>query len=147
MTLHDNFVRASRQSLWKDRYHLPLTKALRAEDPYLSSVYNARKKRRIKANQAWLEVLQVVLQGIVQGHCDLDILMDPYLWHMVPTRGLTPWYPGAGPVSSTSSLIDCLRQDDAASPWRVKHRDRVTQHPAYAVQRLRGKFVPPIVPV
>ena len=145
--LHDAFVRESRQSIWEDRHRLPLTKALRAEDPYLNFVYNARIRRRIRVNQSWSHVLEVVLQGIAQGHCDLDILLDPYLWHMAPTRGLTRWYPGAGRVATTSDLLMCLRPDDAASPWRINYRNRVGRNPSCAIKRLPGKFSLPTIPV
>ncbi|RMX65845.1 hypothetical protein DD238_002758 [Peronospora effusa] len=140
--LHDAYVDASRQSLWEDRHRLHLFSELRTKSQYASRLSNARKKRQAKAVRAWMEVLEKVLEGMKAGHCDLDILLDPYFQPMIPTRQLTVWYPIVTTEDPQLDLLRALHTADDTALWRVLYRKNIKEHPAFQVPRLSGKFHP-----
>ncbi|CAI5725176.1 unnamed protein product [Peronospora effusa] len=143
MELHDVYVDASRQSLWEDRLRLHFSIALRSGSAYISRICNARKKRRAKATQAWMGVLKKFLQGMVAGHCDLDILLDPFFQPVTPTRQLSYWTPRVNQESSQPGLMEALQVVDDVEPWRIFYHKNIHEHPAFGVSRLHGKLSPP----
>ena len=144
--VHDAYVDASRQSLWEDRHRLPISVTLRANSAYATLLYNVRKKRWIKAASVWMVVLKKVLQGMVAGHCDLDILLDPFFLPATPTRQLTLWYPHVEDRGPQAGLLEALQIADDADPWRIFYRKRLQEHPAFTIPRLPGKLCPTKIP-
>jgi hypothetical protein len=66
------------------------------------------------------------LQGMIAGHCDLDILLDPFFLHFPAFREVSPWYPpgtqtdGHSQLDLCSSSAGCRRA--VASPISTLHR-------------------------
>ena len=91
---------------------------------------------------AWMKVLEKVLQGMVEGHCDLDILLDPFFQPVTPTRQLTLWYPIVDRSNPQAGLLEAMQAADDAQPWRIFYREHIQDHPAFKIPRLPGKFCP-----
>ena len=109
MKVHSAHVAASRQGLWEDRHRFSLPPDLRASNVYAGQVFNARKKRRTKVSRSWLRVLEKVVEGMKAGHCDLDILLDPFFQLVTPTRQLTTWYPSVVSRNPLAGLFKALQ--------------------------------------
>ena len=86
--------------------------------------------------------LNHILKGIIAGHCDLDILLDPLFLHYPRPHEDRIWYPGLGQSTDPNSLIDALEIADRNEPWRNQFRNSPDPHPAMAISRLHGKFLP-----
>ena len=64
-------------------------------------------------------MLRFILQGMIDGHCDLDLLLDPFFMHLPSSVKMRPWYPGLGdPQKNTPNLISALARLDPAEPLR-----------------------------
>ena len=81
------------QALWKSTHGLWISKEQARTNPFLASYYNAPKKRRGRAVQAWRDVVGLILQGISLGRCNLDIVLDPILYHLPLPRCVVYWFP------------------------------------------------------
>jgi hypothetical protein len=109
--------------------------------PYLDRFNRDRKQRRSRAGTRWKKILEIVLQGMIQGHCDLDLLLDPFLLHF-PRKNAEDgaWYPGLGARVAPVDLLEALTLADTSDPWRNQFRDSPPDHPGLQVARLDGKF-------
>ena len=86
-------------------------------------------------------ILRFILNGMIAGHCDLDILLDPFFLHFPSHMEVSPWYPGLR-EKSILNLISALPLLDAAEPWRTQYRSSIADHPGSSIARLQGKFFP-----
>ena len=66
----------------------------RNRDPKLARMYQQRKQRRSRSGSRWKTVLRFILQGMVDGHYDLDLFLDPIFMHLPSPVEMRPWYPG-----------------------------------------------------
>ena len=89
-----------------------------------------------------MTVVEIILQGMVAGHCDLDILLDPFFLPVTPTRQLTIWYPGTESGNPHAGLMETLQDADDKAPWRLFYRTCLQDHPAHTIARLQRKFYP-----
>ena len=123
-------------------YVLPITSDQRKTDPDLAKFCEERKQRRSRSGHRWKNVLRFILQGMISGQCDLDILLDPYFLHFPRTTDKKMWYPGLGSKSrSIPNLATALSMLDFAEPWRNQYRPAIVNHPGSSIPRLIGKFV------
>ena len=59
--------------------------------------------------------MQLILQGMINGLCDLDILLDPMLLHFSRLNEVRVWYPGLSVQrANTPNFITALLIDHAA---------------------------------
>ncbi|GMF41106.1 unnamed protein product [Phytophthora fragariaefolia] len=136
------FEEEHRQAYWEATHTIPISLDLREVHPGLDQYYTARKQRRSRAGAPWKSFLRQVLKGMLAGHWDLDVLLDPFFLHYPQTGERISWYPGLGSSPRSSDLIEALRTADAADPCRNHYRDRAADHPAHQIDRLDGKFRP-----
>ena len=81
------------------------------------------------------------LEGMIEGHCDLEILLDTFFLHFSSFKEVSPWYPGLGcKPKGIPHLISALPLLDAAEPWRPQYRSSIADHPGSSIARLPGKF-------
>ncbi|KAG3107569.1 hypothetical protein PI125_g12589 [Phytophthora idaei] len=81
-TYEDEYHRAH----WDSTHAFPISIAKRHQSRYPSGFYTNRKQRRSRAGARWKVFLQLVLEGMRRGLCDLDQLLDPFFLHY-PQRG------------------------------------------------------------
>ena len=66
------------------------------------------------------------LQGMMEGHCDLDILLDPFFLHFPASSEKRIGYPGLGcKTTKIPNLITAYLLADSAEPWRNQYRPRL----------------------
>ena len=96
-TAYRDFEDHHRQALWKSTHVLPIiVGSSRAQDPGLSVYYYEGRRRRSRSISWWKAVLRIVLQGLVEGRCDLYILLDPFFLHFSGRLKKWRWHPGFG---------------------------------------------------
>ena len=140
--VYQEFVDQNAQALWESNHMLALLPDQRRGDPDLARYVRQRKNRRSHSGPRWKIVLQFLLQGMIDGHCDLDILLDPFFLHFPRVIERRIWYPGYGRRGGNiPNLATALSMLDSAEPWRNQYRDSVDRHPGSSIPRLRGKFV------
>ena len=140
--LYQDFEDHHRQALWESTHVLPITSDQRKTDPDLANFCKERKQRRSRSGHRWKNVLRFILQGMISGQCDLDILLDPYFLHFPRATDKKMWYPGLGSKSrSIPDLATALSMLDFAEPWRNQFRSAIVNHPGSSIPRLIGKFV------
>lgn len=129
------------QTLWESTHHFTITAEMCRASPYLDQFNRERKQRRSRAGTRWKKIMEIILQGMTQGHCDLDLFLDPFLLHF-PRKNAEAgtWYPGLGARVAPADLLDALTLTDASDPWRNQFRDDPQAHPGLQVARLDGKF-------
>ena len=132
-------------ALWEATHLLPLYKKHRDSDPRLDVYWNQRKQRRSRLGASWKRFLQFVLRGLIAGHCDLDILLDPFLLHYPRSHESGRWYPGLGTTQDPADLVTALQLVDEADPWRNQFRSAIADHPGSSIDRLVGKFDTPVI--
>ncbi|ETL77439.1 hypothetical protein L917_21616 [Phytophthora nicotianae] len=108
---------------------------------HVDALYTDRKQRRPRAGARWKSFLQQVLIGLLQGYCDLDLLLDPFFLHFPRPGEAGAWYPGIEDGADPADLLEALTITDAADRWRNHYRDVPEDHPALEIARLRDKFV------
>ena len=88
-------------------------------------------------------MLRFILQGMIDGHCDLDLLLDPFFMHFPSLTEMRPWFPGYGdPQKNIPNLVTALARLDKAEPWRNQFRSRIADHPGSSIARISGKYFP-----
>ena len=132
-------------ALWEATHLLPLYKKHRDSDPRLDVYWNQRKQRRSRLGASWKRFLQFVLRGLIAGHCDLDILLDPFFLHYPRSHESGRWYPGLGTTQDPADLVTALQLVDEADPWRNQFRSAIADHPGSSIDRLVGKFDTPVI--
>ena len=116
---YEDFVDSRRQALSESTHFLWISAEQRKTDPGLAAFARARRQRQPRAGPCWKRVLQLILQGMIDGLCDLDILLDPIFLHFPRPNEARVWYPGLS-VRRTNipKLITALSIDHATERWR-----------------------------
>jgi hypothetical protein len=106
-----------------------------------------RNSRRSRAGDHQASVLQLATDLFRRGLADLDLLLDPVFLHFPPSRSdRGRWYPGR----EHTTLAEALEDVDRREPWRrffrsmpdaAGHCSMTSDHPAYSLDRLSGKFI------
>ncbi|GMF22414.1 unnamed protein product [Phytophthora fragariaefolia] len=143
MRLYVAFEGESLQAYWDATHKLPISKAMKADDPFMAQFWLDRKQRRSRLGPKWQTLLKHLLAGMVAGHCDLDLLLDPFFLHLPRTSEHGFWYPGLGASRAPADLVQALSIVDAANPWRNQYRTNPNDHPGYHIVRLDGNFRTP----
>ncbi|GMF41749.1 unnamed protein product [Phytophthora fragariaefolia] len=78
------FEEEHRQAYWEATHTIPISLDLREAHPGLDQYYTTRKQRRSRAGGRWKSFLRQVLKGMLAGHRDLDIRLDPPLLPSLP---------------------------------------------------------------
>ena len=85
------------------------------------------------------KLLRFILQGMIDVHCDLELLLDPFFMHLPSPVETRPWYQGLGDTQkNVINLISALARLDSAEPWRNQFRSRIENHPGSSIARLSG---------
>ena len=80
---------------------------------------------------------------MIDGHCDLDILLDPFFMHFPGYLEVPPWFPDLGsPKKNLPNLAIALDMLDTDKPWRNQYQSSIAAHPGSSIARLTGKFFP-----
>ena len=139
-----DFEDRHRQALWEASHFLPISLLQRRSDPDLAAFAKERNRRRSRSGPKWKIVLRTILQGMIAGHCDLDILLDPIFLHFPRPKEAKTWYPGSSAGrADIPNLVTALSVDDEAGPWRNQFRSSISDHPGSSIPRLAGKYVSP----
>ncbi|POM72453.1 Hypothetical protein PHPALM_10824 [Phytophthora palmivora] len=136
---------------WESTHKFPITAAMIAQSPWLGSFAKQRNNRRSHAGNRWKRMLLTLIQAMIEGWCDLDLLLDPFFLHFPKRTDEVAWYPGiearranlADPQLNRrepTDLLGALAEADAADPWRNHYRDHTADHPARHLPRLDRKF-------
>ena len=80
---------------------------------------------------------------MIEGHCDLNILLDLFFLHYVALSEKQIWYPGLRRNTiKIPNLITALSLADIAEPWRSQYRYSIAKHPGLSITRICGKCFP-----
>ena len=83
-----------------------------------------------------------MLQGMVEGHCDLNILLDPVILHLPRSTEKQFWYPGLGAWNTNiPNLASALFLTSSAELWINLYQAVIADHQGMLIPRLAGKFV------
>ena len=141
--MYRDFEVRHRQALWEATHAIYLPAKQRDRDPKLARIYQHRKQRRSRSGPRWKTVSRFIFQGMIDGHCDLDLFLDPFFMHLKSPVEMRPWYPGLGDSpKNIPNLISALARLNTAEPWRNKFRSRIKDHPGSSIARLSGKLFP-----
>ena len=81
----------------------------------------------------------MILQGMIDGLCNLDILLDPMFLHFPRLNEDRVWYPGLSVQrANLPNLITAQSIDHAAERWRNPFRVSVSSHPGPSIPLLVG---------
>ena len=70
---------------------------------------------RTRSGPRWKTALRFILQGMIDGHCDLDLFLYPFFMHLPSLVEMCPWYPGLGDSQKNiANLISALTRLDPA---------------------------------
>ena len=90
-----------------------------------------------------MTVLCFVLQGVLHGHCDLDVLLHPFFMHLSSQVEIRPLYPGLGdPRKNIPNRILALARLDSAKRWRNQYQSRGEDCSGLSIARLSGTLFP-----
>ena len=132
-----------RQTLWESTHVLPISSRQRQENPALAEFCEARRQRRSRSGHSSKFVLRFILQGMIDGYCDLDILLDPLFSHFPASSEKILWYPGLEcKTTKIPNLMTALSLADSVEPWRNLYRSAIAKHPGSLITRISGKFFP-----
>ena len=79
---------------------------------------------------------------MIEGHCDLDIFLDPFFLHCPRMHEERVLYPGLGRNTDPADLLEALEIADREDPWRIQFRNAPGDHPGSQIPRLQNKFKP-----
>ena len=80
---------------------------------------------------------------MMDGHCDLDLLLNPFFMPLPSPVEMRPCYPGlVDSQKNVFNLISALARLDTAESWRNQFRFRKEDHPGSSIARLSGKHFP-----
>uniref|UniRef100_A0AAV1TU08 Uncharacterized protein n=1 Tax=Peronospora matthiolae TaxID=2874970 RepID=A0AAV1TU08_9STRA len=131
-----------RQALWESTHAFPILPAQRRSERFMQTFWRQRKQRRSRFGARWKNFLKMILSGMIAGHCDLDILLDPFFLHYPRPHEDRVWYPGLGHSNDPADLLGALDMADQENPWRNQFRNAYWDHPGLQVPRLQDKFKP-----
>ena len=101
-----------RQALWESTHAFPINPAQRRSKPFMQAFWRQRKQRRSRFGARWKSSLETILSGMVAGHCDLDILLDPFFIHYPRPHEERVWYPGFGNSGDPADHLEALDPAD-----------------------------------
>ena len=132
-----------RQELWKSTHAIPISSRQRQADPELATFCQARWQHRSRSGTRWNTVLRFIFQGMIDGYCYLDILLDPFFSQIPAPVEKRLWHFGLEfKTTKIPNLITALSLADFAEPWRKQGRFKIAKHPGSSIARIVGKFVP-----
>ena len=131
-----------RQALWESTHAFPISPAQRRSERFMQTFWRQRKQRRSRFGARWKNFLKRILGGMIAGHCDLDILLDPFFLHYPRPHEERVWYPGLGHSNDPADLLEALDMADQEDPWRNQFRNAYWDHPGSQIPRLQDKFKP-----
>uniref|UniRef100_A0AAV1VNR9 Uncharacterized protein n=1 Tax=Peronospora matthiolae TaxID=2874970 RepID=A0AAV1VNR9_9STRA len=131
-----------RQALWESTHAFPIPPAQRRSERFMQTFWRQRKQRRSRFGARWKNFLKMILSGMIAGHCDLDILLDPFFLHYPRPHEDRVWYPGLGHSNDPADLLEALDMADQEDPWRNQFRNAYWDHPGSQIPRLQDKFKP-----
>ena len=142
-TVYSDFENRHRQALWEATHAIYLPVEQRERDPELVRIYQQRKQQRSRSGPRWKTVLQFILQGMINGYCDLDLFLDPFFMHFPSPVEMRRWYPGLGfSKKNIPNLILALTRLHSAEPWRNQFQSRIEDHPGSSIDCLSSKLFP-----
>ncbi|POM64549.1 Hypothetical protein PHPALM_19901 [Phytophthora palmivora] len=132
---------------WESTHKFPITAAMIAQSPWLGSFAKQRNNRRSHAGNRWKRMLLTLIQAMIEGWCDLDLLLDPFFLHFPKRTDEVASYPGiearranlADPQLNRREPTDLL-EADTADPWRNHYRDHTADYCVRHLPRLGRKF-------
>ena len=101
-----------RQALWESTHAFPISPAQRRSERFMQTFWRQRKQRRSRFGARWKNFLKRILGGMIAGHCDLDILLDPFFLHYPRPHEERVWYPGLGHSNDPADLLEALDMAD-----------------------------------
>ena len=132
-----------RQALLKSTHLTSISSRQRKADPELAEFCEARRQRRSRSGHSSKFVLRFILQGMIDGYCDLDILLDPLFSHFPASSEKILWCPGLEcKTTKIPNLMTALSLADSVEPWRNLYRSAIAKHPGSLITRISGKFFP-----
>ncbi|POM73532.1 Hypothetical protein PHPALM_9612 [Phytophthora palmivora] len=66
---------------WESTHKFPITAAMIAQSPWLGAFAKQRNNRRSHAGNRWKRLLLTLIQAMIEGWGDLDLLLDPFFLH------------------------------------------------------------------
>ena len=133
---------SQRQAMWESTHAFPIYPAQRRSDRFMLTFWRHQKQRRSRFRARWKNFLKTMLRGMVEGHCDLDILLDPFFLQYLRMHEDRVWYPGLGHNADPADLLEALEIANCESPWRNQFRNDPGDHPGSQIPRLHNKFKP-----
>ncbi|POM64992.1 Hypothetical protein PHPALM_19396 [Phytophthora palmivora] len=76
---------------WESTHKFPITAAMIAQSPWLGSFAKQRNNRRSHAGNRWKRMLLTLIQAMIEGWCDLDLLLDPFFLHFPKRTDEVAW--------------------------------------------------------
>ena len=132
-----------RRALRESPHVLPISSRQRQADSGLTTFFEILRQLPSRSEPRWKTVIRFILQGMIEGHCDLDILLDPFFLHLPALSEERIWYPGLGcKTTKIPNLITDLSLANLAEPWRNQYRSAIAKHPGSSITRISGKFFP-----
>ncbi|POM74054.1 Hypothetical protein PHPALM_9037 [Phytophthora palmivora] len=136
---------------WEPTHKFPITAAMITQSPWLCAFAKQRNNRRSHAGNRWKRMLLTLIQAMIEGWCDLDLLLDPFFLHFPKRTDEVVGYTGiearhanlADPQLNRrepTDLLEALAVADTADPWSNHFRDHTTDHPARQLPQLDRKF-------
>ena len=86
--------------------------------------------------------MNTILNGLLAGLCNLDILLDPFFLHYPRPYVERVWYQGLEHSDEPTDLLEALYMADQEDPWRNQSRNDYWDHPGSQIPRLQNKFKP-----
>ena len=129
------------QAIWESTHAFPISPSQRRSSTYFLNFWKQRKQRRSRFGARWKTFLKTILAGMIDGYCDLDIMLDPFFLHFPRPHESRIWYPGLGRTTDHADLIEALEIADREEPWRLQFRHTIRHHPGIFIPRIRNKFV------
>ncbi|POM66262.1 Hypothetical protein PHPALM_17909 [Phytophthora palmivora] len=80
---------------WESTHKFPITAAMIAQSPWLGSFAKQRNNRRSHAGNRWKRMLLTLIQAMIEGWWDLDLLLDPLFLHFPNTPMKSLGIPGS----------------------------------------------------
>ena len=81
--------------------------------------------------------LRFIRQGMIEGYCDLDVLLDPFFLHLPAPSEKRVWHPGLGcKTTKIPNLVIALSMDVSAEPWRNQYRSAIVNNSGSSITRI-----------
>ena len=131
---------------FKDRHRQPLWEStnLKSVAPGGSGaclICEERRQHRSRSGPRWKTVFRFILQGMIEGHCDLRVLLDPFFLHFPDSSKKRIWYPGSGCKKiKFPNFITALSLADSDDPWRNQYQSAIAKNHGSSITRISRKI-------